>query len=34
MSQTPLIDVRRAADRMKTKIDWLDSKHSFSTSAT
>ncbi|MDV2478360.1 pirin family protein [Rhodococcus zopfii] len=30
MSQTPLIDVRRAADRMKTKIDWLDSKHSFS----
>lgn len=24
------IDVRRAADRFKTKIDWLDSKHSFS----
>jgi hypothetical protein len=24
------IDVRRAADRYATKIDWLDSKHSFS----
>ncbi|MCG5212455.1 pirin family protein [Streptosporangium sp. KLBMP 9127] len=26
----PVIDVRRAADRFATKIDWLDSKHSFS----
>ncbi len=26
----PSIDVRRAADRFSTKIDWLDSKHSFS----
>lgn len=24
------IDIRRAADRFTTKIDWLDSKHSFS----
>jgi hypothetical protein len=24
------VDVRRAADRFKTRIDWLDSKHSFS----
>ena len=24
------IDIRRAADRAATKIDWLDSKHSFS----
>jgi quercetin 2,3-dioxygenase len=24
------IDVRRAADRFTTKVDWLDSKHSFS----
>ena len=23
-------DIRRAADRFTTKIDWLDSKHSFS----
>ncbi|MFZ2529134.1 MAG: pirin family protein [Rhodococcus sp. (in: high G+C Gram-positive bacteria)] len=30
MTRTPLIDVRRADDRMKTTIDWLDSKHSFS----
>jgi redox-sensitive bicupin YhaK (pirin superfamily) len=31
-SQTlePRIDVRRAADRLATKISWLDSKHSFS----
>jgi len=27
---TPFIDVRRAADRPHTRIDWLDSKHSFS----
>ncbi len=27
---TPEIDVRRAATRDATKIDWLDSKHSFS----
>ena len=26
----PGIDVRRAADRYATRIDWLDSKHSFS----
>ena len=24
------IDVRRAADRFTTKVDWLDSRHSFS----
>ena len=28
----PVIDIRRAEDRYKTKIDWLDSKHSFSFS--
>ncbi|MFE0465478.1 pirin family protein [Kitasatospora sp. NPDC058965] len=27
---TPAVDVRRAADRSATTIDWLDSKHSFS----
>lgn len=27
---TPTVDVRRAADRFATRIDWLDSKHSFS----
>ncbi|MDT7551432.1 MAG: quercetin 2,3-dioxygenase [Actinomycetota bacterium] len=27
---SPGIDVRRAADRPRTKISWLDSKHSFS----
>lgn len=27
---TPTLDIRRAADRFATKIDWLDSKHSFS----
>jgi len=27
---TPRVDVRRAADRFATRIDWLDSKHSFS----
>ncbi len=26
----PTVDIRRAADRAKTRIDWLDSKHSFS----
>lgn len=28
----PVIDIRRADDRFKTRIDWLDSKHSFSFS--
>lgn len=28
--QTPHLDVRRADDRFATRIDWLDSKHSFS----
>jgi len=27
---TPHIDVHRGGDRMKTRISWLDSKHSFS----
>ena len=27
---TPSIDIRRAGERLATKIDWLDSKHSFS----
>jgi quercetin 2,3-dioxygenase len=27
---TPQVDVRRAADRARTRIGWLDSKHSFS----
>jgi redox-sensitive bicupin YhaK (pirin superfamily) len=27
---TPTVDVRRADDRARTKIDWLDSRHSFS----
>ncbi|MCW2694333.1 MAG: Pirin-related protein [Mycobacterium sp.] len=26
----PRVDVRRAADRFATRVDWLDSKHSFS----
>lgn len=26
----PKVDIRRADDRFKTRIDWLDSKHSFS----
>ncbi|WP_211348765.1 pirin family protein [Nocardioides litoris] len=30
MKLEPMIDVRRAEDRYKTRIDWLDSKHSFS----
>ncbi|NKX87284.1 pirin family protein [Nocardia coubleae] len=29
-STTPRIEVHRAGDRMKTRISWLDSKHSFS----
>lgn len=29
---TTQIDIRRASDRFATKIDWLDSKHSFSFS--
>jgi len=28
----PTVDVRRAADRFKTRLSWLDSKHSFSFS--
>ena len=27
---TPTVDVRRAADRYPTRVDWLDSRHSFS----
>ncbi|MCC7364680.1 MAG: pirin family protein [Dehalococcoidia bacterium] len=27
---TPAIDLRRAGERMATRIDWLDSRHSFS----
>lgn len=30
MMKTPTIDIRRAGDRFHTKIDWLDSYHSFS----
>lgn len=30
MPDVPSVDVRRANDRFATKIDWLDSKHSFS----
>src|SRR2546423_4033355 len=26
----PIVDIRRAQDRAKTQISWLDSKHSFS----
>src|SRR5262245_49047928 len=29
---TPRVDIRRADERFKTRIDWLDSKHSFSFS--
>jgi redox-sensitive bicupin YhaK (pirin superfamily) len=29
---TPAVDIRRADDRFKTRIGWLDSKHSFSFS--
>ena len=27
---SPVVDVRRAADRARTRTDWLDSRHSFS----
>lgn len=30
MTAPQAVDIRRAADRAKTKISWLDSKHSFS----
>src|SRR6516165_3585243 len=30
MITAPVVDIRRAADRLATKISWLDSKHSFS----
>jgi quercetin 2,3-dioxygenase len=30
MALTPTVDVRRAGDRYRTRIDWLDSRHSFS----
>ncbi|WP_241384438.1 pirin family protein [Rhodococcus sp. CH91] len=30
MSIPPILDVRRADDRLHTTIDWLDSRHSFS----
>ena len=30
MTDSPTIDIRRAADRFETTISWLDSKHSFS----
>ena len=30
---TPVVDVRRADQRFKTRISWLDSKHSFSFSS-
>jgi quercetin 2,3-dioxygenase len=30
VSLQPTVDIRRAGDRLKTKISWLDSKHSFS----
>ena len=29
-AQRPAIDIRRAGDRFTTRIDWLDSRHSFS----
>jgi quercetin 2,3-dioxygenase len=32
MTISPTIDVRRAADRFATRLDWLDSHHSFSFS--
>ncbi|HEX3426506.1 MAG TPA: pirin family protein [Acidimicrobiales bacterium] len=31
-SLSPTVDVRRAGDRFKTRLSWLDSKHSFSFS--
>ena len=30
MHDTPAVDVRRAGDRFRTRLGWLDSKHSFS----
>ncbi|MBM4123650.1 MAG: pirin family protein [Nitrospira sp.] len=30
MTRAPIIDVRRSGERFHTKIDWLDSRHSFS----
>jgi quercetin 2,3-dioxygenase len=30
MTTSPVVDIRRTADRPATKISWLDSKHSFS----
>src|SRR6476469_3805184 len=30
MNLRPTVDIRRAGERMATKISWLDSKHSFS----
>src|SRR6202049_1868241 len=30
INPAPTVDIRRADDRAKTKISWLDSKHSFS----
>ena len=30
---TPRVDVRRAEERFKTRLGWLDSKHSFSFSS-
>ncbi|MET0898099.1 MAG: pirin family protein [Mycobacterium sp.] len=30
MTEATAVDIRRAGDRAKTKISWLDSKHSFS----
>ena len=32
MLLSPAVDIRRADDRFKTHIGWLDSKHSFSFS--
>lgn len=29
-ASTPILDIRRASERLITEIDWLDSKHSFS----
>jgi redox-sensitive bicupin YhaK (pirin superfamily) len=33
MASRPKVDIRRADDRFTTRIDWLDSKHSFSFGA-
>src|ERR1700675_931148 len=30
INPAPTVDIRRADDRAKTKMSWLDSKHSFS----